>query len=88
MNPPLLPPHPLDHPSVIKIMLGQTARDALKAIGPHHLAIIIQADSTAPPEAQGRFVLHCLPLSPELANDAFRVATGRATAKPIRTPKP
>lgn len=70
----------------MKIMLGQTASDALKAIGPHHLAIITRADSTAPPQARGRLLILCLPLTAEKANDAFQVATGRAKA--LKTKKP
>lgn len=84
----ILPPHPLDHENVVKILLGQTASDALRAIAPHFLAIITQADGTAPIEAQGRLVLHCLPLSQELADDAFHVATGTHRAVRIKQPKP
>jgi hypothetical protein len=76
--------HPLDHEGVVKIALSQSASDALAAIGPHCLIIASMADSTAPEHAQGRMILHCLPLAQELANDAFRVATGRARTVKIR----
>lgn len=78
--------HPLDAPGVVKIALGQSASDALRAIGEHHLCIVNQADATAPPTAQGRMVLHCLPLSREQADDAYRVATGKARAAKIPQP--
>lgn len=76
----ILPPHSLDHPGVVKIALGQLASDALAALGPHCLVIASKADSTAPETARVRMVLLCLPLTKEAADDAYRVAIGKARA--------
>jgi hypothetical protein len=81
-----LPPHPRDHAGVVKIALSQSATNALAAIGPHCLIIATMADCTAPEHAQGRMILHCLPLDKEAADGAFRVATGKARAQTIKAP--
>ena len=86
MNVPILPHHPLDHPGSLKILLGRAASEALAAHGDQFFAIIGHPDCTSPPEAAGRMVLTCLPLSRDVLNDASRVALGRATAKPIKAP--
>jgi hypothetical protein len=86
MNAPtILPRHPLDHPGVVKIALGQNASDALATLGPC-LVVATMADSTAPPEAQGRMILLCLPISKQAADDAYRVARGTHRASKIKTP--
>jgi len=82
----VLPAHPLDHAGVVKIALSQSATDALAALGPHCLIIATMADCTAPEHAQGRMILHCMPLTQERANDAFRIATGKARAQSIKAP--
>lgn len=81
---PILPPNPLDHPGVVKIALGQSASDALTALGPHCLVIASKTDSTAPEAARGRMVLLCLPLTKDAADDAFRAATGRMRAVKVK----
>ena len=78
----ILESHPLDHPGVVKIALGQSATDALQAIGPHCLIVATMADSTAPEHAQGRMILHCLPCSKEALDGAYRVASGKA--RPVK----
>jgi hypothetical protein len=80
----MLPPHPLDHPGVVKLLLSQAASDALAELGPFHLILASKADCTAPPEAQGRFVLICQPLDKATADDAAAVALGRKRAAKIR----
>ncbi len=87
MTSPVLPPHPLDRPGVIKIVLSEAATVALGAAGPHHLVVATMADATAPEHARGRMVLLCLPISKQAADDAYRVATGTHRAAKIRTPK-
>jgi len=88
MESPVIPEHPLDRPGVVKIALGRLASEALAGIGPHCLCIATRADATAPPEAQGRMILHCRPITKEAANDAYRVAAGTHRAAKIKTPKP
>lgn len=73
----ILPPHPLDQPGIVKIALGESASAALKSLGQHLLVIAAPADATAPEELRGRYVLHCLPLTMERADAAYRAATGR-----------
>ncbi len=82
---PILPRHPLDNPRTVKIALGQTASEALANLGPC-LVIAIKADSTAPEAAQGRMILHCMPITKELSNDAYRVARGTHRAVKIKKP--
>lgn len=80
--------HPLDQPGVVKIVLGQTASDALHGLGKHVLVVATMAESTSPPEAQGRMILHCLPVNKQAADDAYRVASGShraAKTKPAST---
>ena len=86
MKSPILPRHPLDNPRTVKIALGQTASDALATLGPC-LVIATMADSTAPQALQGRMILHCVPITKELSNDAYRVASGTHRATKIKTPK-
>lgn len=88
MNSPVLPTHPLDHPGSIKIMLGLEASEAIAANGDYHLAVISHPDATSPPEANGRLILTCLPLSKSALDDAARVALGKARAVTITQPKP
>ena len=83
-----LPPHPLDHPGSIKIMLGREASEAIAANGDYHLAVISHPDSTSPPEANGRMILTCLPLGKSALDAAARVALGKARAVTITQPKP
>ena len=78
---PVIPRHQLDHPGVVKVMLSAAASDALRSAGKYHLVLVAQADCTAPAEAQGRMILHCVPLSRELAQAASDVALGRAIAR-------
>jgi len=80
MKSPIIPPHPLDHPGSIKILLGREASEAIAANGDFHLAMISHPDATSPPEALGRLVLTCLPLDKETLNAATRVALGTARA--------
>ena len=87
MESPVIPRHPLDHPGVVKILLSRAASEALEAIGPHCLCIATKADCTAPPEAQGRMILHCLPITKEAADAAFRVASGMARAVRVKAPR-
>lgn len=88
MESPVIPKHPLDRPGVVKIALGRLASEALAMVGRHHLIVSAPADCTAPQEVQGRVILHCLPLTKEAADDAFRVAIGEARATRIRPAKP
>jgi hypothetical protein len=82
-----LPPHPLDHPGVVKILLGPTASATIRATGDHHLVMTRPANHGDPPEAAGRMILVCLPLDLEVLNAAARVALGKARATTIRNPK-
>lgn len=75
----IIPRHNLDHPGSIKIILGREASDAIAANGDYHLAMISHPDATSPPEAAGRLVLVCVPLTKRLANEAANVALGRRT---------
>lgn len=86
MNP-VLPP-PLDRPGVVRVMLGQAASDALKGLGKHLLILAAPADSTTPAEAQGRMVLHCMPITKERADAAYAVATGKMRAVTPRNHPP
>ena len=86
MTPPILPRHPLDHPGVVKIALGQAASEALHGLGKNLLVFATMADSTAPPEAQGRMILLCLPTTKQAADDAYRVARGTHRAVKIKKP--
>ena len=79
---PIIPRHPLDHPGSIKIMLSRATSEAIAANADYHLAAISHPDSTSPPEALGRLILVCLPMTKETANAAYRVATG--THKAVR----
>lgn len=85
---PILPQHSLDHPGVVKIALGQSASDALAALGDFQLVLVSKADCTAPQSTQGRRILHCLPITKQLADDLFRVASGTHRAAKIKAPKP
>ncbi|MCX6879474.1 MAG: hypothetical protein NTW21_37575 [Verrucomicrobia bacterium] len=85
--PVILPHHPLDVPGVSKIALGHAASAALAAVGPHHFVIATRADATAPQWAAGHLVLHCLPLTKQLAIDAADVALGRATVRRVKPTK-
>jgi hypothetical protein len=85
---PILDRHSLDHPGVMKIALGQSSTEALKAIGPHFLAIITEADSTAPEHAQGRMILHALPCTKDQLDAAYHVASGSHRAVKMKAPKP
>lgn len=88
MNSPVLPRHPLDHDNVVKICLGQSASDALRALGAHCLVFASPADATAPEAAQGRMILLCVPITKELGDAAYQVASGKMRAvKPRSTPK-
>lgn len=88
MNSPVLPSHPLDAPGVVKVVLGQSASDALKGLGRHCFIVATMADSTAPEAAQDRMILHCLPITRERADAAYNVATGKMRAVTPRAPKP
>ena len=81
---PILPHHPLDKPGVVKIALGASASEALAALGRSCLIIAAKADSTAPESAQGRMILHCLPLTQERSNAAYRCAIGTHRAVKIK----
>lgn len=88
MKSPIIPPHPLDHPGSIKIMLGLEASEAIAANGDFHLAMISHPDATSPPEANGRLILTCLPLDKTALDAAARVALGKARAVLNPTLKP
>lgn len=79
-----IPPHPLDVPGSMKIILGQTASDLIAAHGEYFYASIRRPDATSPPEADGRLVLIVIPMSREQAMDAGGVAVGTHTAKKLR----
>jgi hypothetical protein len=79
----ILERHPLDHDHVVKILLGQSASDALAELGPC-LVIATKADSTAPERAQGKIVLNCVPISKKVADAAYGVARGSHRAVKIR----
>ena len=81
---PVIPPHPLDQPGVVKIALSQASTDALTALGRHCLVIAAKADSTAPESLQGRMILYCLPITRELADDAYHVALGTHRAVKVK----
>ncbi len=83
-----LPPHPLDHPGSIKIMLGRESSQAIAANGDFHLAVISHPDATKPPEANVRMILTCIPLDKVALNAAARVALGKARAVTVTQPKP
>lgn len=86
---PILPPHRLDKPAVVKIALGKAASEALRAVGPFHLALVAPADCTAPQEHRERMILLCLPVDKATADAAASVALGKARAAKIRKkPKP
>ena len=85
---PILPRHPLDQPGVVKIVLGQTASEALHGLGKHVLVVATMADSTAPPEVQGRMILLCLPTTKQAADDAYRVASGAHRVAKIKKTSP
>jgi hypothetical protein len=84
---PTLPPHPLDHPGTVKLLLSQAASDALEAAGRYFLILAARADCTAPQEAQGRMILLCQPLDKDTADAAARVALGKAKAVNLK-PQP
>lgn len=88
MTSPIVAAHPLDHTGCIKILLGQTASDAIAANGDYHLAIITHPDATSPAEANGRLVLICLPITKQAADNAYMVAKGTHRAARIRVAKP
>ena len=85
---PILPPHPLDHPGMVKIALSQAASDALAAVGKYHLVMAAPADCTAPESLMGRMILLCLQLDKETADAAARVALGTHRAAKIKTATP
>jgi hypothetical protein len=84
MKSPILPPHPLDHPGTIKILLGQQASEAIAANGDYHLAMITRPDATSSRETSGRLILVCVPLAKNVLNSATRVALGKARAVPTK----
>jgi len=86
MSSPILPPHPLDHPGSIKIMLGREASEAIAANGDFHFAGITHPDATSPPEANGRLILVCLRTDKATLDAAARVALGKARAVTIKPP--
>ena len=88
MSAPIIPPHPLDHPGSIKIMLGREAAEAIAAHGDYHFAAIVHPDSTSPPEAHGRLILVCLPLDKATLKACTAVALGKARAVTIKPPAP
>jgi len=84
MPSPILPPHPLDHPGSIKIMLGREASEAIAANWDYHFAGITHPDSTSPPEAHGRLILVCIRTDKATFDAATRVALGKARAVTIK----
>ena len=88
MPTPIIPPHPLDHPGAIKILLGREASEAIAANADFHFAGITHPDSTSPPEAHGRLILVCLPVDRPTLYAATSVALGKARAVTIKTPRP
>ena len=84
----ILPPHPLDHPGSIKILLGREASEAIAANADFHFAGITHPDSTSPTEANGRLILVCLRTDKATLDAAARVALGKARAVNITKPKP
>ena len=87
MQSPILPPHPLDHPGSIKILLGREASDAIAANADFHFAAITHPDATSPPEAHGRLILVCLRTDKATLDAATRVALGKDRAVKISPPK-
>ena len=88
MGSPVIERHNLDHPGLVKIALGQSASDALAGLGDFQLVLVSKADCTAPQSAQGRRILHCMPITKALADDLFHVVSGTHRAVKIKTPKP
>lgn len=88
MTSPILPPHPLDHPGAIKIMLGREASEAIAANCDYHFAGITHPDSTSPPGSHGRLILVCIRTDKATLDAATRVALGTARAVPITPAKP
>lgn len=85
MNSPIIPRHPLDHPGVMKIALGQAASDALDELGDFQLVLVAKADCTAPPQAHGRRILICRSVTREVADGMFKIANGSHRAIKIKT---
>lgn len=85
MNSPILDRHPLDHPGVVKLLLSAAASEAISKAGKHHLAITAPADSTAPPEGQGRMILHVIATDKDTLDLAFGVIRGTHRAVKLRT---
>ena len=83
MTSPIIERHPLDHSGVAKIALGQTASDALAALGPC-LVVLSKADSTAPEALQGRSILLCLPSTKDVLDACYGIASGTHKASRIR----
>lgn len=84
MNSHIIPPTILDHQNVTKIMLGPEESEIIAGLGPHVLVLATHADATAPQSARGRIVLNCLPITQAQADGAYRVASGKARAVPIK----
>jgi hypothetical protein len=82
-----LPPHPLDVPGTLKILLGQTASDLIAAHGDQFFAVISHPDATSPAESAGRMILTILPTDKRFATAACNVALGTHRAVRIKTPK-
>ena len=86
MKSPVIPPHPLDHPGSIKIMLGLEASEAISANADFHFAGISHPDATSPPEAAGRLILVCIRTDKATLDSATRVALGKARAVATKPP--
>jgi hypothetical protein len=80
----ILPPQPLDHPGLLRFLLGPSASQALADAGEF---FVFQAYRSPKPEDGGRFILLALPVSKEVADSAARVAMGKARAVAFRQPK-
>lgn len=81
----ILPPHPLDVPGSIKVILGREASETIAAHGDQFIAIISHPDSTSSSEATGRMILTVVPVPKQLLQDACNVALGKLKAS---KPKP
>jgi len=88
MSSPIIPPHPLDHPGSIKIILGREVSEAIAANADFHFAGISHPDATSPPEAAGRLILVCIRTDKATLDAATRVALGKARAVTIKQSPP
>ncbi len=81
---PSIPPDPLAHPGVIRIILEPGQAAPFPAIGETFVCL----GPGSWPEAPGRSVLYLVPVDRERLRDAQRIIVGTHRAAKIKTPKP